>query len=355
MDHNSSAESKELIHRSRRVCFFAHYHQHGIVADHVLYYLRAIRDSGFAIIVVSTADLAPEEERKLRNTCDHFIPRKNEGLDFGSWIEAFRHFPRLEADLLLLTNDSVYGPISDLSRFIDDLTSSPADFYGAVECNIIQPHLQSWFLLFRPSAYTSQTFRDRFSEPIPSHLSKEDIIRRYEIGLTASLREAGLRYRSGFRAGDRGLLWSRFPGNPTHLLWRQLIEIGDIPFLKIDLLQRNPHWIGNLAKWRSVVGAHNPLLLRMIEADILTRGEAKVQSFPTRVCRSLKSPFPEDWAELHGFLRRDYELAGGRRFRLGLNAILFRAVQISSRYSRKLIGAALKLKHSLRTASEPSP
>jgi hypothetical protein len=43
------------------------------------------------------------------------------------------------------------------------------------------------------------------------------------------------------------------PLNPTHYFWDILIEDLDFPFIKRDLLQRNPVRIPGLIRWRDII------------------------------------------------------------------------------------------------------
>src|SRR5450631_2948851 len=187
---------KTSIRNAKRVCFFAHYHGDAIVADHVLFYLTAIKNAGFSTVLVSTSLLSPSEISKLGGVCAEIILRQNEGLDFGSWITAIEKFFPITAEILLLANDSVYAPVGDLAGYIDRLCSVDADFYGPVETNEIETHLQSWFILLRPKAYTSAAFSNLITFPMKATSSKLDLVKSYEIGLTQQLLAEKLSYHA---------------------------------------------------------------------------------------------------------------------------------------------------------------
>jgi len=268
---STAAPDFNRIRRARRLCFFAHYDQDGIVADHVLHYLDAIARSGFEIVVVSTAGLDGVQAARLNDRGHHLLLRENEGLDFGGWIEmCIRTFP-IDAELLLLANDSVYAPVGDLGEFIDRLLAVDADFYGAVESAEIRRHLQSWFLLLRPTAFNSLAFRGLMTTPMPAMESKAALIERYEIGLTQSLATSGLRHHAAFSPLVPGRLAADWPYNPAHLLWSDLLAAG-VPFIKIEMLRFNLIGVGDLDEWQRQVEARAPALLPMIESDLRRRG-----------------------------------------------------------------------------------
>lgn len=301
---------KRSIYDATRVCIFAHYHHLGLAAGYAIYYLDKLRQAGFFVVVVSTADCSADQEDKLRSHCDTLIKRSNSGLDFGGWIEALGQFPGITPDLVLLTNDSVYGPITDLERFIAELEQQPADFYGAVESLQVMPHLQSWFLLLRPSAYQSAAFRRLMHKGPDQDTAKFDIITDYEVGLSQALRQAGLTFYAPFSPAGRGALGARWPTNPMQLFWRPLIERYGIPFLKVELLRYNPSGV-DVSDAIAVVERRNPELAALIREDCRERGfvAPKAPRFY--------------WKRALEHLARDVDLPPGSMISR-LNAIMFR-------------------------------
>lgn len=291
---------EQRIRLARRLCLFAHYHQDGIVAPHVVYYLNALRQAGFTTVVLSTAALDDEGCATLRETGAEVILRENRGMDFGGWIEACRRLFPIHAELLLLANDSVYGPLSDLSAFIDRLLAHDADFYGAVESQEIAPHLQSWFVLLRPKAYRSSAFITMMCTPMPNMADKLVLVTRYEVGLTQSLVEAGLHYHAAFSMSDRRGVSRLFPYNPAHLLWQEVIETG-VPFLKIELVRINPMRVNSIREWATIVNAIAPEFITMIQTDLARRGTRPQLGFLT--ASSLQ---PIYWPEVRALVLSDY-------------------------------------------------
>lgn len=316
------------IRQARRLCFFAHYHPRGVVADYVLAYLAALERAGFTVVVLSTADLPDDEQAKLRAACALLVMRENVGLDFGGWIEAFRRFSPIAAELLLLANDSVYGPLSDLSAFIDRLTAVPADFYGAVESWENGRHLQSWFLLLRPAAYRSAAFTELMTRPIPADLPKIEIIRRYEMALMERMTAEGLRHHAAFSPAAGGMVAQEQQYNPSQLLWDTLVTRNRIPFVKIELLRDNPRHLAGLSRWRRLAGAS----LAMYEADLADRGARAPIGWREAWDRSVESETVAYWPEVRRLIASDASPAGPLRRRL--HAWGFRKVLAWGNYLR---------------------
>lgn len=294
------AKHVQVVRKAKRVCFFAHYHSENVVADHVMLYLEGLRNAGFFIVVVSTSKLPLPEIEKLERAGHAVTLRENYGLDFGGWIEAcISSFP-IEADLLLLANDSVYAPIYELDKFISNLVTPGFAFFGAVESLQYRRHLQSWFLLFRPEAYNSNAFRKKMLTPMPRDLPKREVIERYEIGLSQDLLAEGLRYRSFFSLAEGNGLLRSLTFNPTHLFWRELIEAG-LPFCKIERLRLNPLGLPRSDAWHNTIASKSPVLAAAIAKDMALRGVT-----PRRFGRELTVLSPAGWREVNWIMRREF-------------------------------------------------
>src|SRR5262245_49341428 len=217
------------------LCLFAHFDKDAIVDDYVLHYLAALKRLSYSIVFITTSPLNADEQAKLAGLCDDVIVRPNAGLDFGSWAAGVQRYADTLDGRLLLVNDSVYAPVGDLPGAFARLTAAPADFYGMVESLAVAPHLQSWFLLFESHVVRSPAFRAAFEQPFKD-MTKDDVIKAGELGLSAALSAAGFRHTALYRPKDAGRLARTYPFNPPHYLWHQLIDDG-LPFLKIELVR----------------------------------------------------------------------------------------------------------------------
>ena len=323
------------LRHARRVCFFAHYDRFGEVADHVLLYLDALAEAGFSVVVLSSATLDEVAQARLRAHCHTLVMRANEGLDFGGWGEAMRRFLPLEAEFLLLANDSVYAPVTSLSAFIDRLTVVPADVYGAIESREHAPHLQSWFLLLRPAVYTSATFRDFMAAPVDPALDKDAIILAREVGLTRTLDAAPFTRHAAYDLGSAGPIVRNRPINPTHLIWRYLIEQQKMPFIKVDLLRFDPVRVGSAGRWRAVVEPRNPVLAEAIARDLRRFPPARAGSFRERLVWSVDR-YPTYWPEMQDFVVRDHRFMG-QPIAAALNATGYFLIETAGKVVRKSV------------------
>jgi Rhamnan synthesis protein F len=273
-----------------RVAIFCHFDRGGIVREHVLQYIRSLNAAGFSIALVSNSGrLKPAALEEIRSLCAAVLVRRNVGYDFGAWRDALERLdlPRTNTEILLLVNDSVYGPLQSIESTLSQIDFSLADVWGLTESWQSRYHLQSFFLAIAPRVMGSPAWRQFWMNvrPVPSKLW---VIDRYEVGLSQVLLQAGFRCRAvwpyshlvtqvdpsllvkqldkretistdqliDFRRAHanriRAAAAARIPLNPTSDLWRQLLKAG-FPFLKRELLRDNPSGVLDISDWRLVL------------------------------------------------------------------------------------------------------
>jgi hypothetical protein len=295
------------IELGQRVALFTHFDRRELVADHVIAYIRELHGNGFSVVFITNSGrLLKDSLTKLQSFCRAVIIRRNVGYDFGAIREVLEllELPRLETEQLLIANDSVYGPLLPIADMIGRVDFDKADLWGTTESWQYRYHLQSYFLLAGRRVLTSPAWRE-FWRNVRQVSSKQWVIARYEVGLTQNLLKAGLRCQPLWRYHEllsqttdmatvgevnqtipdpleqmrikarqriRTAAAGGVPLNPTCELWRQLLLAG-FPFLKVELLRKNPTEVPDIADWRTVVGGLPGGSVAMIERDLqLQRG-----------------------------------------------------------------------------------
>lgn len=258
---------------ARAVAVMVQYSPSGQVSEMVLRQIAEYRALGFAVVLVSNSPSFPEESWKaVQVDAALVVHRRNRGLDFGAWKDlvpvALERWPGAEE--LLLVNDSVLGPIRPLGPVMEAIRAEGAGFFGMVETIQGGPHLQSWFTLARGTAAVrdAAAFLAWFR---PSR-SKWKIVQRGELRMALAMRAAGHRVGAVFgyerlldlALGDpaeraylsravpfpitREALLRR-PLNPAHHLWRVLAGPAGCPFIKTELVRRNPWRLPEVEAW----------------------------------------------------------------------------------------------------------
>ncbi len=303
-----SIEGQPERDRRGNVCLFAHFDPDDVVDPYVHRYLESIRLVGFDIVFISASKLSAAETAEVARYCDDVVLRENVGLDFGSWSDGYHRWKGRISGNLLLANDSVYGPLGDLAEALRRLTAQEGDFYGMVESLDVKPHVQSWFLLLKPHVYRHAAFARVMAQDFAG-MGKNDIIRVGEISLSATLRAAGFRSRAMVESTHLGTSWPFAKSNAAHYLWRELIAIEKIPFMKVELLRDNPVGISQLHEWRTYVADRAPELVPLIDNHL-----RRVTSNGSM--RADADDIPARWWSIETFVRRQYKLSRSpvRRF-----------------------------------------
>ena len=287
-----------------RVAVFVHFDIGGAVQPFVLDYLKALNAHGFSVIFVTNSGrLDKAAQAALKQDCAAVLVRRNVGYDFGAMRDGLRHaaLPRANTEMVLVANDSVYGPLADMGPMFQRIDFARADVWGATESYQNRYHLQSFFLVAGRTALASTAWAEFWRSVRPVR-SKLWVISRYEVGMTQSLMKGGLRcaaiypYKelvaridpSSLVATEKDapeeadpfvanrkthlarILYAashRLPLNPTAELWRQLLQSG-FPFLKRELLRDNPAGVIDVADWRPQTDVLFKADLTLIEHDL---------------------------------------------------------------------------------------
>jgi lipopolysaccharide biosynthesis protein len=259
----------DMVAAAPKTCIFAHHDPEATVSGHVLELLRGISSAGYAILFVTTAGGLPEDlRRRLDALCVRVFTRENRGRDFGAWQFGLNRLEGLETlDWLLLANDSVFGPLFDLSETTSRMEASGADFWGITDSYQGRWHLQSYFLCLGGAVVRAEAFRAVLAKDFAG-LTKQQIIDEGEIGLSQALVAAGYRGAAycPYEALDAGR--RDFSRNPMHHYWDKLITEARCPFLKIELLRDNPFEVPNVGRYREVLATVSGYDLDLIEAHL---------------------------------------------------------------------------------------
>jgi len=228
----------------KRIALFAHYDGQDQIKPYILTLLRALAEVCEEIVFVSTARLSDAELDKVRAFCSQAFVRENAGYDFGMWQAALALVDLADADEVVLTNSSVFGPVYPLAPIFKQMAERACDFWGMTDSFEIRWHLQSYFLVLKRKALRSPAFTRFFSSVLP-YRNKEQVIRSYELGLSQFLREQGLKPAAFVPMAswlDSASQQSRLCGkrqNATLYFPMQLLAAG-MPFVKAQLLRDNP-------------------------------------------------------------------------------------------------------------------
>jgi rhamnosyltransferase len=254
--------------QAKRAAVFAHFNPIDRVEEYVLYYLKELSTVANHIVFVSTSKISKNDRERLKKHCKIIIEIPNKGYDFISYKTGLNALDISAFDEIIICNDSVYGPLTTLSNIFTKMSKLQSDFWGITDSNEFSYHLQSYFIVFKKSLFSTEVFRS-FWNDVKVLENKQEIIEKYELGLTQRFIHAGFSCQTVVSAGfskwkQLAAYFSRvrwthilkvFPypfyhlltqdtilHNITHYFWKEILQGGG-GFVKIEPLRTNPKHI----------------------------------------------------------------------------------------------------------------
>ncbi len=241
---------KEVVqgdcHGGDILCLLSTFDTCGVVYPHVFSYINELNRCGCDVhAVVTSPNLSQGNRDQLVKNCAQVIFRKNRGLDFGSWravLDPVKVNKKFRG--VLLTNDSILGPLRNLDREFELIRKAGHSVVGMTESDEFSRHLQSYFLYFPLEVFLIPRILN-FWSGIRAICDKGRIIREYEIGISSILRSNGVELNAIYplellteRAKQMGTdfefherLAAGMPMNPVLHFWEILLT-DDFPFVK---------------------------------------------------------------------------------------------------------------------------
>jgi hypothetical protein len=99
-------------------------------------------------------------------------------------------------------------------------------------------------------------------------MTRPEIIKSGEVGLSRQLTAAGFRYEALYRSGGTAALPPRHDANPMLLYWREALFDASVPFLKITLLRDNPIGVEDAPAVLRQVEQIDPEICSLIRAHL---------------------------------------------------------------------------------------
>ncbi|MCA3356699.1 MAG: hypothetical protein ING02_01780 [Roseomonas sp.] len=258
---------------SQSLALYLHWSPAGRISSMVRRQVRLWREAGFACVFITNANPPAADWDAITHEAVLCIRRANVGRDFGAWRDAaaiaLQRFGIPKE--LLLTNDSILGPFLPLPPLVDAWRAGGDGFFGLTESLGGGVHLQSYALLGRGGTAVSEMLSHLAA--LKDTRSKWQLVQRGEIGLSLRMLRAGVPCWALFGQERLAALadeptririapryssaeaFARVPFNPCHHLWRELVEGMGYPYLKTELIRRNPGGLPGVEEWRRVVPA----------------------------------------------------------------------------------------------------
>ncbi|RYB95395.1 hypothetical protein EUA93_14220 [Nocardioides oleivorans] len=251
-----------------RLAVMAHYDVAGELRPHVRGQVEALAASVDTLLVCTTAHLQDSARAWLSERAV-VVERANYGYDFFSYkvgLDAAGDLTRY--DEVVVCNDTYVFAMDSYGPVFDEMATRPCDFWGLTAAERLAPHIQSFFVAFRPWVVSSRAFTQFWEEMEPIS-KRRQVIRRYEIGMSRRLYDAGFSSDTYFveTAEDRRIARERMrwwaahrstfprnraevrewrerasePWNPARSLADRVLDDARLPYVKIDTLRYDPY------------------------------------------------------------------------------------------------------------------
>jgi len=244
---------------------FVHFNKDNNYDDYVDYYIDSLLNikEEKEIKFISTSTLPIDTKENLLSKNIHVTERENIGYDFYSYKLAIESEDMQKFSSVLICNDSVFGPVCDINQVYQDMQETTNDIVGLTQNYEHLYHLQSYFLLFKQNVIHSKEFQNFWSS-VEIISEREKVIQMYELGLSKFFIEHNFKlgafcdltpncsnlmlhsekrfkmFRKCLKYFFKGRLSRIQDINVTHLLWRHLITDYNYPFIKRELIDKNP-------------------------------------------------------------------------------------------------------------------
>lgn len=230
-------------HKKHRIAFFFHYDKEDRVCGEDLGYLEKVARFCGRVVFISNSKLGQEDQKAVRGYCSDLFLRENRGFDFSGWREAMLQIgwdTLASYDELYLMNNSVYGPVFDLSAIAEEMGQRQVDFWGMTKFPYladgsylgkpcIEEHLQSYFLEFNQNVVAAAAFRT-FWEQVREARTITEVVADYESKLTPLLQKEG--FSCDAYVQESGILCRQLESYRLVYEWPYQLLLAGMPFVK---------------------------------------------------------------------------------------------------------------------------
>lgn len=224
----------------KSICFFCSYYKGENIPNYVRLYLTELKRH-FSEVIFLTNEKALHEN-DLQFLSSNNIPYRlyiNEGYDFGMWYKALKEFDMKMYDRVGLVNDSCIL-FNKPDFFFEWLDKQDIDYSGFTDCDMINYHIQSYFIIINKKAIP---FVLKYFEMNGIVTDMAQLIKTYEVGLCTYLINAGMNMVPYYS-------FKNYPGigNGSWMKAKELIQ-AKYPLVKKKIMIR---YYG-IADWRYLV------------------------------------------------------------------------------------------------------
>jgi len=209
----------------KRICLLAGYDKKNTMQDYVLYLARKLSKLS-EVYYLADGRFPISETSKIKPYAKYAESVDHRTFDFGSWQILINHIgweKIMTYDEMIICNDSIYGPISNMQDIFEYMELRDYDFWGLTENYNSNYHLDSYFMVFKNDILVHPKFHEFWKNIVPSSNRKT-----YESILTPFLTELGFSgnsYVKNYKKEDQ----LAYP--------LRLFKTSRMPFIRVDSLK----------------------------------------------------------------------------------------------------------------------
>jgi rhamnosyltransferase len=213
----------------KRICLLAGFDRKNTMQDYVLYLARKLSKLS-DVYYLADGKFSDIQLSKIRPFVKFAASVPHRTYDFGSWQILINHIgweKIMTYDEMIICNDSIYGPMSNMQDIFDYMDLRDYDFWGLTENYNSNYHLDSYFMVFKNDILKHPKFHEFWKEIIPTSNRKT-----YESILTPFLTELGFTgnsYIKNYKKEDQ----LAYP--------IRLFRTNRMPFIRINSLKEPEH------------------------------------------------------------------------------------------------------------------
>ena len=243
-NRNRKQKPQPVSVNAKRVAIYTFFDKDGVVDEYVLYFLKILSTWTSRIVVVCNGNLQSKGELAFKQLGCEVLYRENKGFDAWGVKAGLDHIGFEELgmyDELLVANNTLFGPICDLTPMFETMSARSVDFWGIAshagmkdfdpfQCNpygYIPEHIQSFFYGVRGNLIRSDEFRE-FWTRLPELSDYNAAVGLYETVMTQYFTDAGFVW-SCYMNGDE---YYDMTDNPLIAMPVEAIRDWKSPFFK---------------------------------------------------------------------------------------------------------------------------
>ncbi|MCQ2796662.1 MAG: glycoside hydrolase family 99-like domain-containing protein [Bacilli bacterium] len=178
----------------KSIAIVACYLKESVLPYYLLKYIDYLSTKFDGIILISDSPILKTQIKLLENKIIYGLFRRHNQYDFGSYKLGYLFLKNNNLignlDRLLLTNDSIFGPIFNMDSIFTDMNNRNYDFWGLVNSTDIKLHIQSWFLMINKKILQTNVL-EKFLCKVKKQKSAWDVVLKYEVELSIFLESKG--------------------------------------------------------------------------------------------------------------------------------------------------------------------